>query len=329
MPSPQKRFKRKQPSGQIRRMNQMMNSMFRDPFADMFGGGIFGGPTLMLPGPPGHPSGPPVHGGGHPSRHHRHPANHENYGPGAMAPFGTFPNLRHVFEMANPAAGGAQFSSMQVMTMTSGPDGRPQIYQASSSTRHGPNGVRETKKTVADSRTGLKKMSVGHHINDRAHIIEREQNVYSGDQEERQEFINLDEEEVETFDTEWKEKTRGMRRNEAIGYGNGRQRHGPRDGSRNDMLALPAAPSSSSSSGRVPPRVTPRRSIQSGSSEPKTKAAAIAENSGDERGKKRPVIVEIDSDTDEPKTKSVRRSSEDEVTITEVTSDSEDETASH
>lgn len=68
-----------------------------------------------------------------------------------------------------------------------------QVYQASQSVKQGPGGVKETKKTVADSRTGLKKMAIGHHINDRAHIIEREQNVYSGEHEERQDFINLDE----------------------------------------------------------------------------------------------------------------------------------------
>lgn len=36
-------------------------------------------------------------------------------------------------------------------------------------------------------------------------------------------------------------------------------------------------------------------------------------------------MVEIDSDSEEPNVKSVRRSAEHEVTITEVTSDSDDE----
>lgn len=40
----------------------------------------------------------------------------------------------------------------------------------------------------------------GHHIGERAHLIEREQNYYTGDAEERQEFINLEEEEAEDFD---------------------------------------------------------------------------------------------------------------------------------
>lgn len=36
-------------------------------------------------------------------------------------------------------------------------------------------------------------MEIGHHIGDRAHIIEKEQNLHTGDREEREDFINLDE----------------------------------------------------------------------------------------------------------------------------------------
>jgi len=39
----------------------------------------------------------------------------------------------------------------------------------------------------------MKKIAIGHHIGERAHVLEREQNVHSGDREERQEFINLEE----------------------------------------------------------------------------------------------------------------------------------------
>lgn len=67
-----------------------------------------------------------------------------------------------------------------------------QVYKASTSTRIGPGGIKETKKAVSDSKTGVKKLAIGHHIGDRAHIVERQQNVYSGDQEENQEYINLD-----------------------------------------------------------------------------------------------------------------------------------------
>lgn len=67
------------------------------------------------------------------------------------------------------------------------------MYKASSSTHTGPGGIKETKKSVSDSRTGVKKLAIGHHIGDRAHIVERQQNLYSGEREENQEFINLEE----------------------------------------------------------------------------------------------------------------------------------------
>jgi len=67
-----------------------------------------------------------------------------------------------------------------------------QVYQASSSTRSAPGGVKETKKSVVDTRTGTKKMAIGHHIGERAHIMEREQNTNTGEIEGRDNLINLD-----------------------------------------------------------------------------------------------------------------------------------------
>jgi hypothetical protein len=42
----------------------------------------------------------------------------------------------------------------------------------------------------------MKKIAIGHHIGERAHVLEREQNLRSGEREERQEFINLEEGEL-------------------------------------------------------------------------------------------------------------------------------------
>lgn len=67
------------------------------------------------------------------------------------------------------------------------------MYQETSSTKTAPGGVRETKKSVCDSRTGVKKLAIGHHIGDKGHIKEKEKNVYSGQVEENDEYINLDE----------------------------------------------------------------------------------------------------------------------------------------
>lgn len=36
-------------------------------------------------------------------------------------------------------------------------------------------------------------MAIGHHIGERAHIVEREKNVYTGEEEQREDLVNLDE----------------------------------------------------------------------------------------------------------------------------------------
>lgn len=124
----------------------------------------------------------------------------------SMMSAGHMGNMGNMGSMAN--MGGASYTSSSYVSMTSGPDGRPQIYQASSSTKAGPNGVMETKKTVQDSRTGIKKMAIGHHIGERGHIIEREQNLHQGTEEERQDFINLEEEQAEDFNREFIQRSR-------------------------------------------------------------------------------------------------------------------------
>ncbi|XP_043071890.1 myeloid leukemia factor isoform X3 [Drosophila grimshawi] len=162
----------------------------------------------------------------------------------AMAPMGgglfgfpAMPNFNRLLNADIGANNGASFCQSTVMTMSSGPDGRPQIYQASSSTKTGPGGVRETRKTVQDSRTGMKKMAIGHHIGERAHIIEKEQDLRSGQLEERQEFINLDEEEAEQFDREFTTRaTRGI-----MPHGNG------------GMQAITAGPAANNSTLTIEP----------------------------------------------------------------------------
>ncbi|XP_054269185.1 myeloid leukemia factor-like isoform X2 [Macrosteles quadrilineatus] len=205
--------------GHMRQMNRMMrsmNSMFGQPLGGLMGPGM--GSELM-----------PFGGGG------------------AMMPFG-FPSM-NMFQSMDPMGNNPachSYSSSTVMTMTNGPDGRPQVYQASQSVRQGPGGVKETKKSVADSRTGVKKMAIGHHIGERAHIIEREQNLRTGDQEERQDYINLDEDEADEFNNEWRVKANrhfnSRRPQAAIGYHSAPDRY---SGSRRHR-DLPALPSSTS-----------------------------------------------------------------------------------
>ncbi|XP_074767917.1 myeloid leukemia factor 1 isoform X2 [Athene noctua] len=98
------------------------------------------------------------------------------------------------------------FSSSSVMTYSKIGDEPPKVFQASAQTRTAPGGVKETRKALKDSESGLEKMAIGHHIHDRAHVIKKSKNSKTGDEEMNQEFINLDETEAQTFDEEWQKE---------------------------------------------------------------------------------------------------------------------------
>lgn len=214
----------------MRHMNDMMTSLFNDPFGMM----------------------------AHPRHNAITHANHRDRGRQEelqILPFG-FPSFHNVFTNFDNMAQSTNchsFTSKSVMTF--GTDGHPQVYQATMSTTTAPGGVKETKTTVCDSRTGTKKMAIEHHIGDRAHILEREHNLHSGEQEERQEFINLDEEEAESFNNEWETRVRRYH-----GGNSHYNSHGHRNRSDHRQLALPD-PSGSRYSN--PSRWTPsRRSLK-------------------------------------------------------------------
>lgn len=67
------------------------------------------------------------------------------------------------------------------------------MYQASTTTRTAPGGVREVHRSVSDSRSGVRKMAVGRHIGERGHVREKEHNYQTGDVEEKEDFINIEE----------------------------------------------------------------------------------------------------------------------------------------
>lgn len=222
-----------------RQQMQQMDSMFRDPFGAMGGGGL-----MALPGADG----------GRDQRRRRQQqgqnlavAERNTF----MDPFShfdsMFSNMRNMMSemhrafdapggLATPDGHTFQQSS-SYMTITNNGSGAPKIYQASSSSRSGPGGVKETRRTVRDSERGVEKIAVGHHINDRGHVIERSR--VNGQMSENQEYINLDEEEAPVFDREYQDKwgrsaMRGLderRRAE-------RDRHGP-IGGRPRQLSLP------------------------------------------------------------------------------------------
>ncbi|XP_072400386.1 myeloid leukemia factor isoform X3 [Diabrotica undecimpunctata] len=211
----------------MRQMSNMMNSLFSDPFSmlrpPMLGYDDFENRALT-------------------SRHNMHNS--------LMSPFSMpiMPNFNRLLSgsLDSMANTGNYHSSSTVISMTSGPDGRQQLYKATSSTRVAPGGVKETQKTVTDSMTGTKKMSIGHHIGERAHIIEKEQNMHTGERVESEDLINIEDDEKEEFNNEWESKTR---RSEIprITAGSSRNRHGSYLHS-----SIPAITAGSSAAGRHP-----------------------------------------------------------------------------
>ena len=57
--------------------------------------------------------------------------------------------------------------------------------------------VEETRRSLYDSESGVKKMAVGHHRGQRSHAIECSHNLLSGERVERQDFVNLEEDRSE------------------------------------------------------------------------------------------------------------------------------------
>ncbi|XP_034295022.1 myeloid leukemia factor 1 isoform X5 [Pantherophis guttatus] len=98
------------------------------------------------------------------------------------------------------------YSSSSVMTYSKKGDEPPKVFQASAQTRTAPGGIKEIRKACRDSESGLEKMAVGHHIHDRAHVVQKAKNNKTGEEELNQEFINLDEGEAHAFDEQWQKE---------------------------------------------------------------------------------------------------------------------------
>ena len=53
--------------------------------------------------------------------------------------------------------------------------------------------VKEARRSLYNSESGVKKMAVGHYLGERSHTIERSQSLLSGKRVERKDFVNLEE----------------------------------------------------------------------------------------------------------------------------------------
>lgn len=144
-------------------------------------------------------------------------------------------NMHQNFEQMANNPNVHSYSHSSFTSFSSNGSEAPQVYQATSSTRKAPGGVKETRRSVRDSTAGLEKMAVGHHLDDRAHVMERSRNTRTGDMEEKQDFTNLDETEADSFNNEWRHRAHPYDRHQAVGsrhrhhtpaITNGRHEHG-------------------------------------------------------------------------------------------------------
>ncbi|XP_026154657.1 myeloid leukemia factor 1 isoform X2 [Mastacembelus armatus] len=132
-------------------------------------------------------------------------------------PFGMFDNMmanmrnrmtemQRNFDNTSTDSNTHSFSSSSVMTYSKVGNEAPKVFQATSSTRRAPGGIAETRRAVKDSESGLEKMSIGHHIQDRGHVVEKKYNKKTGEKEFIQDFQNMDESEAQSFDEEWQQE---------------------------------------------------------------------------------------------------------------------------
>lgn len=154
-----------------------------------------------------------------------------HHDPFSMAPFAmrppqlnfpVMPNMMpNMMTMMNPASmsnSPGTFVSSSFVSFSNDGVNPPQVYEQTNSNRVGPGGVREERRTVRDSRSGLQQMSIGRHIHDRGHVMERSRNNRTGEQEENDEYINIEEEEAPEFNQEWNSRMASSSNNRPQNY---------------------------------------------------------------------------------------------------------------
>ncbi|KAM6967791.1 myeloid leukemia factor 2 isoform 1-T1 [Aplochiton taeniatus] len=162
-------------------------------------------------------------------------------GGGFMDMFGMMGGMMDNMERMSGSPNCQTYSSSTVISYSSLDSGAPKVYQQTSELRTAPGGIRETRQSMRDSESGVERLAIGHHIWDRGHVMERSRNRRTGDREERDDYINLEESEAAAFDEEWRREAGRYPPPSARGLDYGRERRAG-----GQQLALAAPPSSSS-----------------------------------------------------------------------------------
>lgn len=208
---------------QMQDVDNLMNVMMSDPFAmtrQMLGGGPMDGNNprerMITDRPQGSRRGQlaeyrPSQGGIFGEEDMMMPFGR---GPGMFGGLlGGFGNMFNQMEQMQQQALGDPnshvFSQSTVISMD-GTGEQPRVYESTQSVRKAGD-VKEERKTVRDTARGVEKMSVGHHIGDKAHIIEKKRGR-DGQIKEEQKFKNLKQEEAKDFDRHFTNKVQSFGR---------------------------------------------------------------------------------------------------------------------
>lgn len=133
--------------------------------------------------------------------------------PMSMMMMDPFQGMQQAISMSNGSNmgnGGFSYCSSSVTSYTTDEHGRPQVYQQSREVKQGPGGVKETKEAVRDSKSGHQELAIGHHLHDKAHIKKKSKNTITQEEEQGEEFVNVDESEVESFEQTWARQARNV-----------------------------------------------------------------------------------------------------------------------
>lgn len=139
--------------------------------------------------------------------------------PMSMMMMDPFQAMQQSMSMANNSGGnGYSYCSSSVTSYTTDEHGRPQVYQQSNEVKSGPNGLKETKSALRDSRSGRQELAIGHHLHDKAHVKKKSKNVYTGEEEQVDDLVNLEEEEVDHFEQNWMQQARNVSAHNQLRY---------------------------------------------------------------------------------------------------------------
>lgn len=100
----------------------------------------------------------------------------------------------------NVPGGGHVYSQSTVINFNG--DGQPRVVHRTNEARKIGN-AKETRQTTRNMETGEESIAIGHHVGDRAHIIEKRRDSREGNIKKKEKFINLAEERARDFEDQF------------------------------------------------------------------------------------------------------------------------------